>query len=158
MGKQKISQHGISVLEYLHKKKKLAVSDIIKLKLKCLNGLSRATIYKHATGKFGTRKTAKGAACRRVGRPSKITEADKRSIRRAIPKLRSKVGLTFSVADIQKQAGLTHVSKSAVRKTLNKLGYKKRVARKKGHLSAADKKQRHSWAKKYQNWTKSDWQ
>jgi len=155
MGKQKISAHAISMLEYLHQKQKLPVSKILKQNLKCLSGLSQSTIYKHATGKFGNKISTESD--RSVGRPAKIQSADMRNIRRAISSLRNRIGYKFTVAAVQLEAHLTHLHSSTVRKAMYKLGFKNLVARKKGVLSVNDKKLRLQWARRYRNKSKQDW-
>ena len=155
MGKQKISKHAISMLEYLHKDQKYTVKDIIKQDLTCLRGLSQSTIYKHATGMFG--KGRRTTSTRGAGRPALVTPADMRAIKRAIPKLRADVGLKFTVASVQREASLLHVELSTVRKAMYKLGLRSRVARKKGVLSECDKKLRLAWAREHKSKSKVDW-
>ena len=82
------------------------------------------------------------------GRPRKLTERDKRSILKTIPKLRSEVG-SFTSKRVKLEAGIGEdISNRTVRRCLNESGYKYRQSRKKGLLSKKDMIIRNKFAKK----------
>ena len=153
MPKQKITADAIFKLQKW-KRSGVTVSEIIKMNLKCLRGVSKTTIYRYAVSGSGEQKS-RGSG-QPLGRKPKVTEHDKRQIKKAISKLR-RTSLSFTVAALQREAGLGHLELSTVRKHMNKLGYGSFVARKKGILSEADKSNRYSWAKDHQSMTKVDW-
>ena len=101
---------------------------------------SKAQIYVHAkkplNGEpvFDKRKLNKG-------RPSRLTEQDKRVITRTIPKLRTQEG-HFTSKRLQLESGVSHVSNRTFCRHLNQSGYKYLQARKKGRLTAKDLKKR----------------
>jgi hypothetical protein len=144
------------MLKHMYEVEEKTVKEIIKLDRPYLRQLSTSTIYKYATGKFGKQRAVHSAS-RPPGRPSKLSGIHMRAIKRAVTKLRMKVGNQFTVAAVQRQANLLHVELSTVRKAMYKLGYKSRVARRKGVLSEADKKLRRHWARRHKNKTKKDW-
>jgi transposase len=148
---RKLSNYAKELLHVLYKKKNIStgkettVSDIIKMKLPCLAGFSQSTIYKHATGKFADNRAL--AAQRPIGRPRKIQLRDERNITRAIKNLRKQYGASFTTRQLQEHTGLLHVDQSTVRKYLHKLGYRYLATRKKGLMSAEDRKKRVKWAR-----------
>jgi hypothetical protein len=130
-------------LQYYVREREWSVAKIMEEGFSWLRGFSRATIYRHATGKHGARRPSSG---RPVGRPGKITKRDSRLINRSVHILRKSIG-SFTTVDVQKHAHLNHVDNSTVRKAMYAMGYKYRVTRKKGQLLVGDFPKRLKWAK-----------
>ena len=74
-------------------------------------------------------------------RPSKMTKHDERLLLR-------NVNTSFNVQTLRNEAGLKHVSTRTVNRYLNKHKYKYLQSRKKGLLTAKDKKMRLQFARK----------
>ena len=85
------------------------------------------------------------------GRPSIVKERDERRLLRTIQTLRNQVGNTFTSGQIKEEAGLSHVSNRTVRHYLNKNNFYFRHLRKKGLLTAKDRKNRVKFARKLIN-------
>ena len=64
------------------------------------------------------------------GRPRKLSERDRRSIIRSIPKLREDKKVSFTVRDVQRVSNFVATPRVTVNKCLNKHGYRKRSCRK----------------------------
>ena len=91
----------------------------------------RATVYRHAKKEPGQGPRVDGRKNNK-GRPRKLDERDKRSILRAIPRLRAREG-QFHSKRVAVVAGVEHKAHNrTVRRVLNQSGYGFFVARKKG--------------------------
>ena len=104
---------------------------------------SRATIYRHV------KRTLEDKADKRKfnkGRPSKVTDHDRRQILRKVPQLRKEIG-TFTVKRLRLEAGVEHISTDTVRRVLHQGGYKYLQTRKKGLLTAQDLRKRSKFAR-----------
>ena len=113
-------------MRMLYQEQKLSVPQIMRK----FPEYSRATIYRHVnrplTEQVDRRKKNKG-------RPSKLTDRDKRRILRKIPELRERLG-TFTIKRLRLEAGVTHVSIYTVRRVLIENGHQYMQLRKKGLL------------------------
>lgn len=102
---------------------------------------SRATVYRHANQALG-QEAREDKRKNNPGRPSKITARDERRILRAIPRLRESEG-SFSSPRIGVAANVAErMSNRTIRRCLNKHGYGYFRMRKKGLLTAEDRKKR----------------
>ena len=102
--------------------------------------VSRAKIYHHVKKKSfsETSKTKK-----KMVRPTKVTECDRRKIVRSLLHLRgTETEVNFTSQRIRLDAGLTHMALRTVRRVINQEGYFHLQSRKKGLMSIKDKKQR----------------
>ena len=84
---------------------------------------------------------------KRMGRPKKLSERDKRTILRQIRLLRCEDG-NWTIKRLMEISNVTHVSQRTVTRLLHQNGYKYLQARKKGLLSEKDKKDRVKFARK----------
>jgi hypothetical protein len=142
--RRQLSKYAKEMLHYLHKRELKPINKIIQMDLPCLRGFSTSTIYKHATGKFADTRASSGKP---VGRPRKLQVRDERNISRAVRTLRQQYGASFTTTQLQKHTGLSHLDTSTVRKAMRKLGYRYLCTRKKGLMSATDRKRRMQWAR-----------
>lgn len=118
---------------------------------------STATMYRHAnypldgTDVFDKRSQNKG-------RPPKLTDQDKRLIRRGVTRLREQEG-TLSSRRLQSQTVGSRVSNMTLRRALHEFGFGYRRTRKKGVLTRNDLKKRLNFARKLKrlNLGKSFW-
>ena len=102
---------------------------------------SSATIYRHTKKGLGAEVIINKRKSY-PGRPPKLTDRDIRKILRAIPQLREREG-SFSSKRVAIHAGLENkVSNRSIRRVLNNNGYGYRVTRKKGLMTATDRKRR----------------
>ena len=87
--------------------------------------------------------------CRKAnkGRPSKMTKHDERLLLGTINRLKN-ANTSFAVRTLPNEAGLKHVSTRTVNRYLNKHKYKYLQSRKKGLLTAKDKKKTLQFARK----------
>lgn len=106
---------------------------------------SKASIYRHASKPIGQKSEDR----RRFnpGRPKKLSDRDRRSILRNIPKLRNTNG-SFTVKKLTFAAGIENVSQQTVRRALHKEGYRYLHSRKKGLLTQKDLNRRLKFARK----------
>ena len=144
----KISMESSCMLRTLHQVGNIPISNIIKNKHKYpeFAKFSPATLYRHAKRPLdGHREHDKRH--NNKGRPRKLTGKDLRQIKRQIVLLRKRNG-TFTSNTLQEEAGATHISNSVFRRYLRRLGYGYRRTRKKGLLTAKDKKLRLRFARK----------
>jgi len=114
---------------------------------------SLATIFRHCRQQMDKKYVVK-----RGGRPSKITERDKRQLVRTLHRLRQVDGSCTSKS-IQLNAGLSiRVANRTVRRHLNLLGYKYRQTRRKGILKKKDLLLRVKFAKMMMaDWSEDVW-
>ena len=115
-----------ALVKYLKEETLLTVKEISK---RCK--VSRATVY-HCFKSSEMSENRKPA-----GRPRKITSRDERAIERNIHRLRRRQG-NFSCQTLRAECGLQDVSLVTFIRTLKRMGYKYREARRKGILSCAD--------------------
>ena len=108
---------------------------------------SKATVYRHAKKPIGQQEPL-DARKNNKGRPRKLTDRDKRNIKRCVPALRESHG-SFSSQILQREAQMEQtVSNSTFRRYLRRMGYGYRVARKKGMLLQRDLKSRMRWCRR----------
>jgi len=91
----------------------------------------------------------------RSGRPSKLTDRDRRHIVGILRKSNEK-----SVEAVRKEAATiinTKVCHNTIAKVLKESGYVCRVKKKKPLLTKKHKEKRLTWAKKYRTWTVDEW-
>ena len=129
--------------------------------LRRFKGFSKAVIYKHA------KKALDGGELvvdRRIGsgkgRPSKLSNLDRRNVGKAVEQLRAEQGGSFNSLRVGLEAGLGQKCHNrTVRRAMNKLGFQWLNARRKGQLSKEDQKIRLSWArsKVKENVTQAFW-
>ena len=104
--------------------------------------VSRATIYRiWATDVKELRQKGKS-----TGRPSKLDDRATRNVLRQIPKMRQ-VNYNWSIGELMQAAGVEQVHRCTVNRRLNKNGFRHLQMRKKGILSAKDKKLRLRFAR-----------
>lgn len=107
---------------------------------------SKASIYRHAKKPIGSSAVDKRKST--PGRPSKLSERDKRSIIRQVEVLRDSVG-NFTSRHVRVSAGIeSRVSDETVRRVMRSNGLRYRHARKKGLLIRKDLKSRLAFARK----------
>ena len=114
---------------------------------------SKATIYRHATKEIYKSNQSKRAqtTIKQRGRPSKLTDREKRSILRKIPVLRDTVG-SFTTKRLREAASVTtNVCDETVRRFLHSAGYRYFHSRKKGLLTKEDLKKRTKFARRALN-------
>ncbi len=91
----------------------------------------------------------------RSGRPSKISERDRRAIVGVLRKTKKK-----TAESVRKEVLVSHniqVSRKTIARVLKKSGYASRVKKKKPLLTTNQKKARLNWAKKHATWTVDEW-
>ena len=76
---------------------------------------------------------------------------------RAITNLRSTHGFSFTAGKTKNEAGLHHVALRTVRNYVNKSGYYFRQLRRKGQVTAKDRKKQIIYAKEKLMWTSDFW-
>lgn len=113
-------------VKFLHEQRHLTVKEIVKK-----SGISKSTFYRCLKSDQKTRKKP-------PGRPRKINARDERLLERKLKSLRETQG-NFSCQTLMTEAGLKDVSRSTVQRSLNRLGYKFLIGRKKGLLTHADR-------------------
>ena len=107
---------------------------------------SRVSIYSHAKKRIGTEHTDKRHT--NPGRPRKLTEHDRCSLLRNIPKLIKTAG-SFTVKRLSHVAGTTNkVSHQTVQRLLHREGYRYIHSRKKELLTKKDLQRRLKFARK----------
>ena len=105
---------------------------------------SKSSIYCHVNKPItGEKPLAK----HKGGRPTKLSERDKRQLSQQVYKLRESEG-TFTSRRVKVEAGLNHIASRTVRHHLNKLGFRYLQTRKKGRLSTLDLRKRLDFARK----------
>lgn len=104
--------------------------------------VSQRTIYRHARRKF----SIADARHDNPGRPRALRERDLRIIVRTVMRMRLEYD-SFSATSIQEESGITHCTSRTFRRALNQLGFHYLHARKKGLVSAADRKKRLAFAR-----------
>jgi len=105
---------------------------------------ARRTIQRHAKRAIGDLTLRRKHA---GGRPSKVTEQDRRAILRTVKVLRRTEGANFTSGRIKVTAGVTHLSNRTVRRILNQGGYRFLQGRRKGLLTAKDLSKRLKFCK-----------
>ena len=111
---------------------------------------SPATVYRHCKKSFAQNPPIDKRKFNR-GQLSKLTPQNKRSILRAVPKLRLSDG-SFTSPQVAMEAGVVDkVHGHRVRRVLNKAGYQFCRSRKKGLLGAADLNARLDFCKNIRN-------
>ena len=116
---------------------------------------SRASIYRHSIIPLGQPARADRRKFN-TGRPSKLSERDRRRIIRSVLELRKSDG-SFTSKRLASYAGLEKsVSNRTVRRCLNKNGYKYRQSRKKGLLTSQDRENRVKFCRRVKNLKSTD--
>lgn len=143
--------HRVSIyMRVLHQEANVSIKELQKR----FPHHSLRSIYRHAkhcgkVDKIDRRQNNKG-------RPRKMTIRDERNILRTLNKLREE-SCSFTAKRIQQEANLQHVDTRTIRRVLKKYGYKYCQSRKKGLLSAKDKKNRLEFAKNASNFDNDFW-
>ena len=135
-------------LRTIHQIGNVPVTEIIRdvRKYSAFKNYSRATMFRHAKKPLNDDPVDKRH--QNKGRPVKITEHDKRAMKRHIWRLRESDG-SFSSTTLQASVGLlTQASNSTFRRHLRKMGYKLRRVRRKGVLLPRDLKARRKFCRK----------
>ena len=102
----------------LHQQASIKISSIVKQ----FKQYNPATVYRHCKKPFAQNPPIDKRKFNR-GRPSKLTPQDKRSILRAVPKLRQSDG-SFTSPRVAMEAGVADkVHGRTVRRILNTAGY-----------------------------------
>ena len=131
---------------YLHQDGGMSSSQIRSLK--DYSKYSKATICRHM--KKETNETTIDKRKQNKGRPTKLTDRDRRNVLRQVEVLRNSCGY-FTTKRIKTSAGISpEVSDETVRRVLRKAGYKYTHSRKKGVLKRKDTKLRLEFAQKVQ--------
>ena len=138
-------------LAYLFQDLKLPLTEIYKRYPK----IPRSTIKRHVKKIIGTCVTDKRTFNK--GRPKKLSERDERDVERSLIRLREKNNGNLHSTDIQKDAGMEHVSNMTVRRVLAAKGYKCTQCRRKGQLSKEDLKIRLRFARRCKNLPEHTW-
>ena len=154
---QKISQRDSIKLAVLHQEHGVSCPDLIdrfqKLKV------SPRTICRHAKKPLDQPTASMDARHNNPGRPKKLDARKERIILRALLKLRAD-GDAFTAGKILEETGLQQAGINArdICRCLRRNNYRYLQSRKKGLLSAKDKKQRVAWAKEKIRLPLSYWQ
>jgi transposase len=91
----------------------------------------------------------------RKGRPSKLTDRNKRAAVKILNKKEATTATAISKA--LKTSHNIQVSRKTVARALKSCGYSCRIKKKKPRLTDKHKKARLAFAKKYESWTSDDW-
>lgn len=129
-------------MQYLHQDLKLKGKALLKR----FPNYSKSSIYRHAKKPIGTPAIDKRR--NNPGRPSKLSERDKRAILRQVEVLRGTVGY-FTSRRLRISAGIgNRTSDECVRRVLRKSGLRYGHCRKKGLLTKKDLRLRMAFARK----------
>ena len=120
-------------------KKRTPVAELVRE-----TGVSRPQIYRILKEPL---QKVKKKVNKRMGRPKKLSERDKRTILRQIRLLRREDG-NWTIKRLMESSNVTHVSQRTVKRLLHQNRYKYLQARKKGLLSEKDKKDCVKFARK----------
>ena len=131
-----------ALVKLLRMEKNYSVREIAK-KVK----ISKSSVFRYLRKEKNF--VQKQQKCRKMGRPSKLTDRDRRHLRRSVVQLR-KVNPNFTLKDLVSFSGLntTGASYSTFRREINSLGYQHLQARKKGILNQRDIAKRLKFATK----------
>ena len=147
----KISHQMSLYLRFLHQEGKISCKE-----LKCrYPNYALRSIYRHAKKKIPLNMPVDGRKSN-LGRPKKMTDRDERILLRTIERLRQ-LHDSFTVKRLRIEAGLHHVSTRTINRCLNKNKYKYSQSRKKGLLTAKDKKKRFQFAWKFKKVPETFW-
>ena len=149
---QKVTLRESVHMRYLHQDKGLQLKDVQKL----YPSHTKTTIFRHMNkpilsdlpdGRHGNK-----------GRPRKLSPRNCRKLNTSLLKLREDVGDFYST-DVQREAGMEHVSNRTVRRALKMpaYGYKFTQCRKKGQLVKPDLTKRLRWARRCAKLPASTW-
>ena len=138
----KVTSRQSAYIHYLHHDRGKSVREIQK----GFPELSVSTVWRHAMKLIHdtTREIARQTSS--FGRRRKLSDRDERAIVRALLYLREHEG-NFSARRVQVVAGMEHIHVRTIRRVLNQHGYGYRQARRKGLMSAVDRKKRVNFAK-----------
>jgi len=111
------------------------------------------SIYRHAS-----KQIEEGPIVRKKssGRPKKLSARDERLVISTLKRLRKEVA-GFTAKRIQEEANLTHVSTRTIHRVLHRHGYKYLQSRKKGLVSAKDKRLRLAFARNAKKFEEGFW-
>ena len=131
-------------LRYEHQRSGKSIRQLVRE-----YGFPRSTVHRHATKPMPTAQNPPPIDGRHKnkGRPRIIDERSERDVRRAVNSLRVSNGLSFSADEVREQANLQGVHRRTVSRCLQRLGYRKRNLRKKGQLTAKDRRIRVRFAR-----------
>lgn len=134
--KNKVDRHASMHMRVLHQNAGTSIKELKAM----YPQYSQRTIYRHARATGTSEKIDKRK--QNKGRPSKLTIRDNRKIVRTLHRLRAETA-NFTAKRIQEEAGLSNtVSHRTLLRALKKNGYRYLQSRKKGLLTANDKKKR----------------
>ena len=129
----------------LHQKGKVSVAELRTM----FPAYSQRSIYRHAKRNYGEGTEDKRK--NNPGRPSKLSEHDRRAILRSVKSLRRNEGPNFTSGRVKVEAGLSgKVSNRTIIRVLSKNGYRYRQARRKGLLKLSDFTKRLKFCRKVQ--------
>jgi len=139
----KVNDKEKAYMKLLDRPEKLSCRKIAKI---CKR--SPSTVLKVIRSSLMSTKSSNEKKCH-LDRPQKLTDRQKRTIIRALYKLRKREG-NFTVKRIMKEAGISpmEVSVRTVSRLLNKKGFFYLVARKKGLVTDLDRKKRLAFARR----------
>lgn len=139
----KITTRHSSDIAALHQKAHVSISELMEM----FPQYSRASMYRHAKRDI----TEEDPVDRRIsntGRPSKLSQRDKRKIIQTFKRLRRTEG-SFTAVRIREEAGLVgRVCVRTIRRVLNSFGYRYLRSRKKGLMTIKDKMKRVKFCRK----------
>ena len=152
--KKTLPQRDSIKLAILHQEQKVSGYELVKRYGK---DIPERTIYRHA--KRSLDKPFVDRRHKNIGRPKKLTCRMERTLLRTLTKLR-KDGASFTAGRILEESGLEcyGINSRDVCRCLRKNKYRYLQSRKKGLLSANDKKLRVAWAKENVRKPLSHWQ
>ena len=129
-------------LRFMHQDVKISGKELVKR----YRRYSKASIYKHMVKPIG--ETVEDRRHTNPGRPSVLSERDRRLILQQVPKLRKEKEGSFTLEDLRTDAGVPkEVSDSTLSRVLHKEGFALRNKRRKGVLTEKDLKVRLKFAK-----------
>ena len=141
--RNKIPLHVSIRLRYLYQDKGIVGKELLNM----YPMYSKSSIYRHATREVDF-NVAHDKRKNNKGRPSKLTDRDKRAILRQVPILRETVG-SFTTKRLRVTAGIgNQVCDKTIRRVLRSAGYGFYHSRKKGLLKKKDLKDRLQFARK----------
>ena len=121
----------------LHQYSHMKITDIQKL----FPQYSRATIYRHAKADVNAEKPLRNVT-KKIGRPRKVSVADKESIKNTISELRDSE-CSFTSPRVGVKAGVSRkFSNRTLRRAMHELGYGYYNTRRKGVMKSPDFPQR----------------
>ena len=140
MVNQNVTSRQSAYMHYLY----TDLGETVRVIKKRFSQFSVATVWRHAVKSASRSATSSKGS--NSGRERKLSNRDERAIIRALLSLTELEG-NFSARRVQVMAGMEHVHVRPIRRVLNRHAYAYHQARKKGLMSAADRRRRVSFAK-----------